>query len=325
MPTDIFTATAVPGRSAALDVCVASSVANSPTTGMKSWICVPLAFTVVLLCGQRTDHRTRMPLGRFSTQQTWLPVGTGSRCRRIPQREQLFAGIIDRALHLWRHVPALDGVPCDHDLDDSETDTMTLSPKRATRMNLCRKQVSGSPVCPSANGGVVGWRWLSHAMGRTRSVSGQYLSSTISTSRTVSRTTGSEGHMCLTFWRWRMTSFSGVSQRSRPPQRWRGKCAHLLRDLTVRSSLSNFWIWLTAGCQKLRGPTSTSTMSIPLRQCLIFALNCTPQDTLTRPHFSFQIPGSRPLSHRPSHDSRSCSWQVPASQRSASALDSDSP
>ena len=37
--------------------------------------------------------------------------------------EWLFAGIIDRALHRWGHVPALDGGPGEHDLDDSETDT----------------------------------------------------------------------------------------------------------------------------------------------------------------------------------------------------------
>ena len=30
---------------------------------------------------------------------------------------------IDRALHHWGHVPALDGGPRDHDLDDSGTDT----------------------------------------------------------------------------------------------------------------------------------------------------------------------------------------------------------
>ena len=35
----------------------------------------------------------------------------------------LFAGIIDRAMHQWRHVVALDGGPGDHDLDDFETDT----------------------------------------------------------------------------------------------------------------------------------------------------------------------------------------------------------
>ena len=50
----------------------------------------------------------------------------------------------------------------------------------------------------------MGWRWLSHAMSKARSVSGQYLSSTISTSRTVSMT------------------ISGVSLRSQPPQRCRG-------------------------------------------------------------------------------------------------------
>ena len=51
---------------------------------------------------------------------------------------------------------------------------------------------------------------------------------------------------------------------------------------------------LTGGGQKLSAPTSTQVMSIPLRQRLIFALNCTPQDTLTRHHYSFQILASRP-------------------------------
>ena len=34
-----------------------------------------------------------------------------------------FAGIIDRALHHWGHVPARYGGPGDHDHADSETDT----------------------------------------------------------------------------------------------------------------------------------------------------------------------------------------------------------
>ena len=37
--------------------------------------------------------------------------------------EWIFADIIDRALHHWGHVPALDVGPGDHHLDDSETDT----------------------------------------------------------------------------------------------------------------------------------------------------------------------------------------------------------
>ena len=37
--------------------------------------------------------------------------------------EWLFAGVIGRALHHWGDVPALDGGPGDHGLDDFETDT----------------------------------------------------------------------------------------------------------------------------------------------------------------------------------------------------------
>ena len=37
--------------------------------------------------------------------------------------EWLYAGITDKALHYWGHVPALDRRLGDHDLTDSETDT----------------------------------------------------------------------------------------------------------------------------------------------------------------------------------------------------------
>ena len=40
--------------------------------------------------------------------------------------EWLLAGVFDRAVHHWGHVPALDGGPGDHDLDDLETDTAVL-------------------------------------------------------------------------------------------------------------------------------------------------------------------------------------------------------
>ena len=62
----------------------------------------------------------------------------------------------------------------------------------------------------------------------------QYLSSTISTSGTVSRTTGSQVNQYLTFLcLWRMTSFSGTAlQRSN----W-CKCGHLLRDLATTADL----------------------------------------------------------------------------------------
>ena len=143
-------------------------------------------------------------------------------------------------------------------------------------------------------------------MSRARSVSSQYLSSTIPTPRKVSRTTGSQGNKCLTFWRWRMTSLSGVSQRSRPPQALqrfnRDKCAHLLRDLAATADLpphcalfsQQLLDLTTGGGLKLRAPSLRRVMSTPWRQRLIFALNCTPPGTLTRLHFSFQTLGSGP-------------------------------
>ena len=66
--------------------------------------------------------------------------------------EWLLAGIIDRALHQWRHVPALDGglaTTTSTTLRLTQpylTTTMTLSPWRAARMNLCSHQVSSCLV-----------------------------------------------------------------------------------------------------------------------------------------------------------------------------------
>ena len=39
--------------------------------------------------------------------------------------EWLFASIVDRALHHWGDVLALDGGTGDHDVADSETDTLS--------------------------------------------------------------------------------------------------------------------------------------------------------------------------------------------------------
>ena len=58
----------------------------------------------------------------YAEGQPWLAQSS-----RTLQRDQsgLSAGIIDRPLHHWRRVLALDGGPGDHDLDDFETDTAT--------------------------------------------------------------------------------------------------------------------------------------------------------------------------------------------------------
>ena len=235
--------------------------------------CRPLVWTA--------DGRPHPVVTRFRTQQTSLPVGTGSICRRnhliaggsmrskslscggeqpwparscrIPQRAAwIFAGIIDRTLHQLSTAALVTTTSTTLRLTQQyQTTTMTLFPWRATCMNLCSHEVSNCPGCLRARGSVVGQRWLSHAMSRARSVSGQVRLFDFSTSRTVLRTTRSQGNKCLTCGRWRMTSFSGVSQRSRLPQRFRGatgssaltSCAtsppQLICNLTKRSSLSD--------------------------------------------------------------------------------------
>ena len=80
----------------------------------------------------------------------------------------------------------------------------------------------------------------------------------------------------------------------------RCKGALLLRDLAARAPLPHSALFsqqlldLTGGGRKLQAPTSKSTISTPLRLRLTLALNCTPQGTLSWPHFSFQTPGSQP-------------------------------
>ena len=76
--------------------------------------------------------------------------------------EWLFSGIIDRAQHHWGHVPALDGGPGDHDLDDSENDTAILhgDDDIVSQASYAYEsvQVSNYLVCPHARGGVLGGR-----------------------------------------------------------------------------------------------------------------------------------------------------------------------
>ena len=67
--------------------------------------------------------------------------------------EWLFAGIIDRALHHWGHVPALDGGPGCSTLTSTVPTltrhfltTMTTSPSRVSRRKPCSLPVSGRSV-----------------------------------------------------------------------------------------------------------------------------------------------------------------------------------
>ena len=144
--------------------------------------------------------------------------------------EWLFAGIIDRALHNWRHVPALDGGPGDHDLDDFETeqtpdDDDIDSPASYAHESVqpSSLQLPGLPPCGCQ-------RRLFHAMSRTHPP-------IISTSRTAS----SSWQLVLDM----LTLESDVCQRclsAQPaptaPQRF-NRCngALLLRDLAAPADL----------------------------------------------------------------------------------------
>ena len=172
--------------------------------------------------------------------------------------------------------------------------TTTLPLSRATRMSLCSHRVSNC-----LREVVFGRRWLSHAMSRAHNVAVQCPSPTISTHLGNSfEDQRISGQLVLDM----LTLENDVFQRclSAQPvptalQRFnRCKCAHFLRhlaaaaDLPPNSALFSLQLLdLThSWWSEAEDPTSTSTMSIPLRQRLTFALNC----TLIRPHFSFQIP-----------------------------------
>ena len=160
------------------------SIVNFRISGTKSENRGNRILITARQCGQRTDGRTQPSLGRFSTRHCFQPKRRQMSAKSLHRRwkheiqialprwraamaravlpntsaraKWLFAGIIDRALHHWGHVAALDGGPGEHDLDDSETDTaipdegVVVSPWRATRVNLCIHQVSDCPVYPRA-------------------------------------------------------------------------------------------------------------------------------------------------------------------------------
>ena len=86
-PADLFTTAAVPRHSAALNVCVASSIAaaargdaaQGASDRRQQGIQYPSR-------GWRTGDRTRLSLGRFSTQ-TSLPVGPAADVGEIPSSQ----------------------------------------------------------------------------------------------------------------------------------------------------------------------------------------------------------------------------------------------
>ena len=121
-----------------------------------------------------------------------------------------------------------------------QTTAMTVSPWRATRMNLCSHQVSNCPVYPRASeeeGKVVVGRWRSHATSRTQSVP---FSDNLHLENSFEDNGGSGQHV-LDLLALEFDVFQRCLSAQPAPtalQRSnRGKCAHLLRDLAATAEL----------------------------------------------------------------------------------------
>ena len=168
-PAVVFTTAAVPGRSAALDVCVASSIAaaargdaaqaafDRKLTHYRNEMgelrqqnihCRPLVWTAdgrphpavtrtLQNAADVTSSRNGQHQSAKSLHRRWkheiqiaLLQRRAATARAVlpnlsARAEWLFAGIIDKALHQWGHVPPLDG--------GSGCTTLTLTPPTLTQ------------------------------------------------------------------------------------------------------------------------------------------------------------------------------------------------
>ena len=120
-PADVFTTAAVPGRSAALDVCVASSIAAA-ARGDAAQAAFDRIGSAATSCRDSNDsvrsrHRLQshratsvgeVPSSQMEARNPNRPPADAVLSNASVLAEWLFAGI-DRALHHWGHVPALDG------------------------------------------------------------------------------------------------------------------------------------------------------------------------------------------------------------------------
>ena len=188
-PADISTTAAVPGRSAALHVCVASSIAAaargdaaqatfdrklsqyrnemgelrqqrthyppSCVDGGRTAVTRTLQYVADIASSRNGPHFRRNPFiagGNTISKIAFFCASEGShglaQFSRILQREQSGSSQVSST-------ETDAAIPDDDD---------ALSPWRATRTNLCSHQVSTCPGLPPCEWGVVGRRWLSHAV-----------------------------------------------------------------------------------------------------------------------------------------------------------------
>ena len=160
-PADLFTTAPVPGRSAALDVCVASPNAAAARSDAQATFdrkltdyrngtldnhgihYRPLVWTAdgrqavtrtFQYAADIASSRNGQQMSAKSLQRRWkhelhialVSLESSHDTAALPNptaREWLLAGIIDRALHHWVNVPPFDCGIGDHDHADSETDT----------------------------------------------------------------------------------------------------------------------------------------------------------------------------------------------------------
>ena len=172
-------------------------------------------------------------------------------------------------------------------------------------MSLCTHRVSNCLVCTRVGGGC-----LRPAIAFPRNEqdahnsTGQCLPK-ISTSRTASKTTGSQGNKCLTFWRWRTTSFSGVSQRGRTPQV--STEASALTSCVISTILPTCRLTVRFFAQQLvdlthrwwsesEGPDIDGRDVYSLAAAAYVGIKLHSVRYPEPAHFSFQTPGSRPAS-----------------------------
>ena len=237
-PADIFTTTVVLGRSAALDVCVASSVDSARGRHcLQSERAVPVCGIPSSQVETRNPNRSLAPEGScgsrsspesFSASSVALSQASLTElCTTGDMSPLSTAGLATTTSTTQR-------------LTQPYQTTMTLCPKRGTRVNLCSYQVSHCPVCPPVRVGVLS------AMALPRNEQGPQRLRSVPLFENLHfensfEDNGVSGQQVLDL----LASEDDVFQRCLSTalhRSNRGKCAHFLRDLaaTLLSATAGF-------------------------------------------------------------------------------------
>ena len=122
-----------------------------------------------------------------------------------------------------------------------QTTAMKMSLQGATRLFLCSYQVSNCPVYPCARREGVRLSANDGALTQRAGPTASQVSTALQQSPPREQFRGQRGLRATTFWRSRTTSFRGVFQRSRTPQRFRGPTEASALTSCVTSTLLPTW------------------------------------------------------------------------------------